>query len=415
MTVLDSLEAEFGLALSARLSEGEGGASWGGALGSVQVAPSDEAAVLALVRWAVKSGVRLRPLGAGIGFLARPELRNPEDPTRKAGSDSRPTVWVSSRRFDAILDHSPADLTVRVQSGVLLSALDAEVRRSGQWFPIDPPGGGHVTVGGTVAMGLTGPLAAGTGRLRDHLLGATLVSGRGERLPLGGRVVKNVAGFDVLRLLSGSRGRLGFITEVTLRLYPVPVTDLTLVWNYASAAVGIAHGRQLARTGIPFSALEWLGALSPDAGVVAARIQGRPETVASLQGRLAEVGGVPELTLEGEGSREWWAERSAWEAGDLTGVPGGHLRQGARPSDGAAVASALAERWAPQLKAGADRGTLAVHLLHGGVRVRVPGNVTLGAPIPSDSVKARVLRQIQEGFDPEGVFAPASPEPGAMA
>lgn len=133
--------------------------------------------------------------------------------------------------------YEPTELVVTTRCGTPLAELEQLLAASGQCLPFEPPhfGGASVdlagrgaTVGGMVAAGLAGPSRAAVGSVRDHLLGATLLNGRGEVLSFGGQVMKNVAGYDVSRLLAGSLGTLGVILEVSLKVLPVPPATTTM-------------------------------------------------------------------------------------------------------------------------------------------------------------------------------------------
>lgn len=117
-----------------------------------------------------------------------------------------------------IVAYSPGDLTITVRAGTTLAEIAEALREHGQWLALDPDGGLDVTIGATVATGSYGPAATLYGTARDQLLGLTVVTGRGEIVRPGGRVVKNVAGFDLTRLMTGAWGSLGVITELTLRV-----------------------------------------------------------------------------------------------------------------------------------------------------------------------------------------------------
>ena len=143
---------------------------------------------------------------------------------------------LSLNRMDRLLAHEPDDLYFEGEAGLALDELQGRVSEHGQWLPIDPPGAASASLGATVGIGCSGPLRAGFGTPRDHVLGATLVTGDGRLLRLGGKVVKNVAGFDLLKLIAGSWGTLGVITEVTARLHPLPEVDRTLLFKCGDAS-----------------------------------------------------------------------------------------------------------------------------------------------------------------------------------
>ncbi len=126
-------------------------------------------------------------------------------------------------------DHEPTELVVTVPAGTALAELEAQLAEHGQCLAFEPPHfGSSCTVGGMVATGLSGPSRPRAGSLRDHLLGVTLVSGAGELLQFGGRVIKNVAGYDVSRVVAGSMGILGVVVEASLKVMPIAPAEATL-------------------------------------------------------------------------------------------------------------------------------------------------------------------------------------------
>ena len=169
---------------------------------------------------------------------------------------------LSVRSLAGISSYEPTELVVTVRGGTPLAELEAALAEMGQHLAFEPPRfGPSCTVGGMVAAGLSGPARAAAGSLRDHLLGATLLNGKGEVLSFGGQVMKNVAGYDVSRVLSGSMGVLGVICEVSLKVLPLPTATATLRFDLdqASALVQLnAWGGQP----LPISASAlWNGAL----------------------------------------------------------------------------------------------------------------------------------------------------------
>jgi len=129
-------------------------------------------------------------------------------------------VLVQLDRLDRVLAHEPADMTVTVEAGCTLAVLDRMLAAVGQWLPIDPPCPDETTVGGLVAANLSGPLRASQGTARDLLLGIAVVGARGVVLRGGGRVVKNVAGYDLPKMHVGALGTLGIIVEATFKVRP---------------------------------------------------------------------------------------------------------------------------------------------------------------------------------------------------
>jgi len=144
---------------------------------------------------------------------------------------------LDTRALQGIVSYEPSELVVTVQAGTPLVELEAVLREKNQCLPFEPPhfGAGHATVGGMVASGLSGPSRASVGGARDYVLGARFINGRGEHLTFGGQVMKNVAGYDVSRLLAGSWGTLGVITEVSLKVLSFAPCEATLVCDLAQA------------------------------------------------------------------------------------------------------------------------------------------------------------------------------------
>ena len=146
-----------------------------------------------------------------------------------AGRPVRAGQSLSLRNDAGVVSYVPGDLTLTVRAGTPLSEIESVTREHDQWLPLDPYGSNDGTIGATIATASAGPLATHFGLPRDLVLGLELVNGRGDVVRAGGKVVKNVAGFDLSRLLTGSWGTLGVITEVTLRLYARPKLDRSVV------------------------------------------------------------------------------------------------------------------------------------------------------------------------------------------
>lgn len=144
-----------------------------------------------------------------------------------AGRPVRAEKPLSLKNDSGVVSYVPGDLTLTVRAGTTLSDIERITAEHDQWLPLDPYGSNDGTIGATIATASAGPLSSGFGLPRDLLLGLEFVNGRGDVVRGGGKVVKNVAGFDLSRLLTGSWGTLGVITEVTLRLYARPKVDRT--------------------------------------------------------------------------------------------------------------------------------------------------------------------------------------------
>ena len=137
-------------------------------------------------------------------------------------------------QFAGVVSYEPSELVVTVRGGTPLAELEALLAAQGQCLPFEPPHfGPHATVGGMVASGLNGPARASSGAVRDYLLGVVLLNGKGECLTFGGQVMKNVAGYDVSRLMAGALGTLGVLLEVSLKVLPVAPAEATLMCSLA--------------------------------------------------------------------------------------------------------------------------------------------------------------------------------------
>lgn len=140
-----------------------------------------------------------------------------------------------------VVDYVPGDLTITLKAGTTLRELERITGEQGQWFPLDPYGDDDGTIGATIATGSFGPLAHSFGRARDLVLGVEFVAGDGRIVRGGGRVVKNVAGFDLTRMVTGSWGTIGVITEVTLRLYSLPPHPVSVALTVPDGHAGLAQ------------------------------------------------------------------------------------------------------------------------------------------------------------------------------
>ncbi|CAN5253709.1 glycolate oxidase subunit GlcE [soil metagenome] len=130
--------------------------------------------------------------------------------------------------LDGIVSYEPGDLTLTARAGTSLSEIERVTATEGQWLTLDPHGSSDGSIGATIATASSGPLASAYGTPRDHVLGCEFVTGAGDIVRAGGRVVKNVAGFDLVRLVTGSWGTLGALTEMTVRLRARPEVDISL-------------------------------------------------------------------------------------------------------------------------------------------------------------------------------------------
>jgi glycolate oxidase FAD binding subunit len=196
--------------------------------------------------------------------------------------------------YRGIIDYEPSELVLVARCGTPLSEIQHTLASGGQFLAFEPPAlGGDPTLGGIIAAGLSGPRRLSAGAARDFVLGATLLGSDGELLRFGGRVMKNVAGFDIARLLCGSLGTLGIITEVSIKVLPLPRTEATLRFEMSADEALLAFNRWSGRP-LPISGAAW------SAGVAWLRLSG---AAAAVRAACEELGGERVETVE---AVQWW-------------------------------------------------------------------------------------------------------------
>jgi FAD/FMN-containing dehydrogenase len=381
--------------------------------------------------------------------VADPALQALIDAVRDAAAHRRPLRLVGGGTKDfyggeprgepldlkplaGISAYEPTELVVTVRAGTPLAELEAALAEKGQFLPFEPPrfGAGGLgtravaaataspddsaddvspkpaagTVGGMVASGLAGPARAAVGGLRDYLLGATIINGRGELLAFGGQVMKNVAGYDVSRALAGSMGQLGVITEVSLKVLPVAPGRLTLRFDMDQANA-LRHLNEWAGQPLPLSASAWWD------GALILRLQGAQAAVASAAQRL---GGEP---IPAELADAFWDDlrdqRDEFFAQAAQAVAGGarlwRLSVAATAPRIELPCEQLvewggAQRWLVTDAAPAAVRSLATESLGHATVFR--GDKTGGTFHPLPPVQMRLQRALRAAFDPHGLFNP---------
>lgn len=314
--------------------------------------------------------------------------------------------------LNGITSYEPSELVVTVRAGTPLAELEALLASNGQCLPFDPPHfGAGATVGGMVAAGLSGPARASVGSVRDFVLGITMLNGRGELLTFGGQVMKNVAGYDVSRLLAGSLGTLGVVLEVSLKVMPLATATQTvrLEMNEASALAQLnAWGGQP----LPLNASAWWD------GNLIVRLRG---ALAAVQAARKRIGG--EL-VEAHFAGPFWnglrdhtddffvkAHAAVQSGASLWRIS---VPQTAAPL---ALTGELLVEWG-----GAQRW-LCSTLPTAAVRdaaARAGGHATLfratdksgGVFAPLQSPLDRIHRELKKSFDPQRIFNPGRLYPG---
>ncbi len=377
-----------------------------GAAAATGKGPAEDPALKRLVDRVRAAAADRTPLaiagGGSKSFYGEAAIGEPLDVTALAGISS----------------YEPTELVVTARCGTRLAELEAALAERGQCLPFEPPHfaapgeASRATVGGMVAAGLSGPSRAAVGAVRDYMLGATLLNGRGEVLSFGGQVMKNVAGYDVSRLVAGSLGTLGVVAEVSIKVLPVALATATLRFELAEVQA-LAQLNTWGGQPLPLNASVW------NDGVLTLRLRGAKAAVSAACARL---GGerVDDATADAfwQGLREqtdpWFADaRRAAEAGG-TALWRLSVPQTAVPLD---LAGDTLHEWA-----GAQRW-LRTDLPAADVRsaaVAAGGHATLyrgadrsaGVFTPPRSPLDRIHRDLKRAFDPEGVFNPGRLYPG---
>jgi glycolate oxidase FAD binding subunit len=305
-----------------------------------------------------------------------------------------------------ITSYEPTELVVTARAGTRLSDLESMLEKNGQCLPFEPPrfaAGG--TLGGMVAAGLSGPARASVGSVRDHVLGLTLLNGRSEVLTFGGQVTKNVAGYDVSRLMVGSLGILGVICEVSLKVLPVSVATETLRFEWEESRA-LSELRSWASQPLPINASAW------HAGRLHLRLAGARAAVASA---CAKLGGERVATAHAE---NWWSGvRDHREKFFLLGAESAARGESLWRLSVPAVAGAMqlpgeqfiewhgAERWwkttAPAVQVREAAACAGGHatLMRGADRSQ-------GVFAPLSDVLMRVHEGLKQAFDPARLFNP---------
>jgi glycolate oxidase FAD binding subunit len=261
--------------------------------GLPRVAPDSVETLAQLCQEAQSQGWRIRVEGRGSWL-------SPDAPADFA---------LSTRSLNQIMALSASDLVATVQAGVSVERLKHALHEAGLWLALDPPGHPERSLGSVVATGTAGPLRQGFGPVRDHILGVSVVTGDGRLLEAGGRVVKNVAGYDLTKLQVGGFGAFGIIAAVHLRLRALLPADATLL--VAGPRDRLTHlGRELVAAGRPMAALELFSpALAAGAEwTLALRLAGSAESVESEAARLSEQASDGWQRLAPDRAANFWSQ-----------------------------------------------------------------------------------------------------------
>jgi glycolate oxidase FAD binding subunit len=343
---------------------------------------------------------------------------------------SRTTEVLDTRAYSGIISHEPSELVVTARCGTPLAELEAALAAHGQCLAFEPPHfGPEATVGGMVAAGLSGPARASAGAVRDFVLGARFINGQGEDLTFGGQVMKNVAGYDVSRLLAGSWGTLGLITEVSLKVLPVAPAEATLM------IAGLAQGPALSllhRWGgqpMPLNASAWVRdpTAQPVSDYLFVRLRGAVAAVQSaitkMSAEAVALGAQVQAMDNAEAAQDWLASGEQtlpffdapspdvclWRLSLPQTAPELEIPGLAHPSPYIEWQGAQRWLWAPASAAVALRELAQSLGGHASLFRTSTGHAgvdkVVGVNTPLDAVHQRIQQQLQKQFDPKGVFA----------
>jgi glycolate oxidase FAD binding subunit len=335
-------------------------------------APATVAGVSRVLGVAGSQRLAVIPTGAGarLGWGAPPR---------------RLDVVLSLARLDRVLAHEPADLTLSVECGVTLEALNAVLRPHRQFVPLDPARPHASTIGGLIATGAAGPYRARYGTMRDLLVGLTVVRADGTLVKGGGRVVKNVTGYDIPKLHVGALGTLGVVVEAHLRLHPRPTEERTWVFGFASAEAALEAALDVRDTPVVLSRCQLLtaGALralrepGPPGAALAVTIGSVPEAVRAQGAQVADIcGRAGSPAIEVPAADAWWRRVAdvTWPEEPATELS---VRIGTRPTDTVKALRAVEAVWpaAGELRATANVATGVLHAIVVSVEARRVGDV----------------------------------------
>ncbi|MEF8700174.1 MAG: glycolate oxidase subunit GlcE [Candidatus Accumulibacter sp. UW20] len=305
-----------------------------------------------------------------------------------------------------IVAYEPTELVVTARAATPLAELAATLAEKGQWLAFEPPHfGPSATVGGMLASGLSGPRRQAVGAVRDFVLGVKLLNGLGEVLSFGGQVMKNVAGYDVPRLLCGSLGTLGIVLEVSLKVLPLPVAEKSVRFAL-DEATALQKLNQWGGRPLPISASAWFD------GVLTLRLSGAAAAVAAAQRTLAG-----DALDDAEAALFWSSLREQTHAFFAGQAPLWRLSLPSVAPPQALGPTLLewggAQRW---LRSGDAAGVRAAALQAGGHATLFRADDALKAAVgvfqPLSEPLWRIHRKLKHAFDPQGVFNPGRLYPG---
>ena len=337
---------------------------------------------------------------------------------------------LDTRAYQGIVSYEPSELVVTVRCGTPMAELEATLAEKGQFLAFEPPHfGANGTVGGMLAAGLSGPARATAGAVRDYVLGARFINGLGEHLTFGGQVMKNVAGYDVSRLMAGSWGTLGLITEVSLKVLPMPPAEATLMCAGVSQKAALELLHRWGGQPLPLNASAWVRdtTAEPVADYLFVRLRGAVAAVQSAVTKMGAdvmaLGAQVQVMDNASAAQDWRASGdqslpffdppnpnaclwrlSVPQTAPVLDVPGQSFSspylewQGAQrwcwaPAD----AGKALRQWSQSVGGHAT--------LFRASAAQGQTDKAVGVNTPLDAVQARIQQQLQQQFDPKGVFA----------
>jgi glycolate oxidase FAD binding subunit len=280
--------------------------------------PSNQEELVEAVRESCASGTPLYPVGGGTSL-------------RLGTPAQRPGCRLGLERLNRVVDYPARDMTISVEAGIKMAELAAVLARENQWLPIDVAKAAEATLGGVVAVNQSGPHRYGYGTIRDYVIGMSAIDGRGTPFKGGGRVVKNVAGYDFCKLLTGSLGTLGVISQLTLKVRPRPAASAIAAcapadWNHARrllAALVTTATVPLAVELVVGDAANLPQLVSTNglaAGRLLVALEGTPDEtqwqLARLRAEWRDSGVADADVAEGESAAAWWRCLVEHAAGD---------------------------------------------------------------------------------------------------
>ncbi len=299
--------------------------------------------------------------------------------------------------YRGIVDYEPSELVLTARAGTPLAEIESALKERGQMLAFEPPHfGSTTTFGGCIAAGLSGPRRAYAGSARDFVLGVRLLDGKGDDLRFGGQVMKNVAGFDVSRLLTGSLGTLGVLLKISVKVLPLPVAETTLRFEH-TAADAIALLNEWGGKPLPLSASAWRG------GELSVRLSGAR---AAVDAAVTQLGGE---RLDEAGATAFWQDiREHRDAFFSTAAPLWRLSIKSTTAPLNLPGNQLIEwggslRW---LATNADAATVREAARFGGGHATLfrGGDKSAGVFHPLPAAMLAVHRNLKRSFDPAGIF-----------